>query len=154
MALLMLSALMRAAHTLAGGVWIGGSLIYLVVITPALRLGKAAPEVGARIAAEFRRVVNISIVTLLVSGVYLTFDRLTTTTVGAAYVITLAVKIALALLMFGLAIFQAQEARRPARLRGRMWRLTPRLILALGVVVFVLGATLSGLFEVALGVAR
>ena len=154
MALLALSALMRAAHTLAGGVWIGGSLIYLLVITPALRLGKAAPEVGVRIAAEFRRLVNVSIVTLLVSGVYLTFDRLTTTTVGAAYVITLAVKIALALLMFGLAIFQAQEARRPARLRGRMWRLTPRLILALGVVVFVLGATLSGLFDVALGVAR
>ncbi len=154
MALLLLSALMRAAHTLAGGVWIGGSLIYLVVITPALRLGKAAPEVGARIAAEFRRLVNVSVMTLLVSGVYLTFDRLTTTTVGAAYVITLAVKIALALLMFGLAVFQAQEARRPARLRGRMWRLAPRLILALGVVVFLLGAALSGLFDVALGVAH
>jgi putative copper export protein len=64
------------------------------------------------------------------------------------------VKIALALTMFGLAVFQAQEARRPARLRGRMWRLTPRLILALGVVVFLLGAVLNGLFDVALGVVR
>jgi putative copper export protein len=154
MLLLALSDLMRMAHTMAGGVWIGGSVVYLLVIIPALRLGKAAPEVGAHIAAQFRRLVNISIVTLLLSGVYLTFDRLTTTTVGAAYVVTLAVKIALALLMFGLALFQAQEARRPARLRGRLWRLTPRLILALGLVVFLLGAVLSGLFDVALGVAR
>jgi hypothetical protein len=35
-----------------------------------------------------------------------------------------------------------------------MWRLAPRLILALGVVVFLLGAVLNGLFDVALGVAR
>lgn len=149
-----LSVLMRTAHTLAGGVWVGGSLVYLLVITPALRLGKAAPEVSAAIATQFRRLVNISIVTLLLSGVYLMFDRLTTTTVGVAYVVTLAVKIALALTMFGLAIFQAQEARRPARLRGRMWRLAPRLILALGVIVFLLGAALNGLFDVAIGLAR
>ena len=154
MTLQILSALMRTAHTLAGGVWVGGSLVYLLVITPALRLGKAAPEVSGYIAAHFRRLVNISIVTLLLSGVYLMFDRLTTTTVGVAYVVTLAVKIALALAMFGLAVFQAQEARRPARLRGRMWRLAPRLILALGVAVFLLGAVLNGLFDVALGVAR
>ncbi|HEX8996180.1 MAG TPA: hypothetical protein VF812_09120 [Ktedonobacterales bacterium] len=152
--LLALSVLMRTAHMLAGGVWVGGSLIYLLAITPALRLGKAAPEVGARIAAEFRRLVNISMVTLLLSGVYLIFDRLTTTTVGVAYVVTLAVKVALALTMFGLAIAQAQEARRPARLRGRLWRLAPRWILALGVVVFLLGAALNGLFDVALGMAR
>ncbi len=152
--LLALSVVMRTAHTLAGGVWIGGSVLYLLVITPALRLGKAAPEVGAYMATQFRRLVNISIITLLLSGVYMMFDRLTTTTVGVAYVVTLAVKIALALAMFGLAIFQAQEARRPARLRGRMWRVAPRLILALGIVVFLLGAALNGLFDVALGVMR
>lgn len=151
--LLALSVVMRTAHMLAGAVWIGGSVMYLLVITPALRLGKAAPEVGAHMAAQFRRLVNISIVTLVLSGVYLMFDRLTTT-VGVAYVVTLAVKIALALTMFGLALFQAQEARRPARLRGRMWRIAPRLILALGIVVFLLGATLNGLFDVALGVMR
>ncbi len=152
--LLLLSDLMRTAHTLAGGVWIGGSVVYLLAVLPALRLGKAPPEVGALLATQFRRLVNICIVTLLMSGVYLMFDRLTTTTVGVAYVVTLGVKIALALVMFGLALFQAQEARRPARLRGRMWRLAPRLILALGVIVFLLGAVLNGLFDVALGVMR
>lgn len=154
MVLQALSDLMRAAHTLAGGVWIGGSVIYLLVILPALRLGKTAPEVAAHIATQFRRVVNVSMLTLLGSGVYLIFDRLTAIEVGPAYVATLTVKVVLALGMFGLAIFQAQEARRPARLRGRLWRVAPRLILALGVIVFVLGAVLSGLFDAALGVAR
>ena len=154
MALLILATLMRTAHTLAGGVWIGGSIVYLVVITPAMRLGKAAPEVSARMGELFRRLVNVCMVTLLFSGVYLTFDRLSATTVGVAYLVALGVKIALALAMFTLAALLAQEARRPARLRGQLWRMAPRAILALGVGVFLLGATLTALFEVGLGVTR
>ena len=153
-ALLILATLMRAAHVLAGGVWVGGSIVYLVVIAPALRLAKAAPEVSAQVGGLFRRLVNVCMVTLLLSGVYLTVDRLTATTVGVVYLVTLGVKIALALAMFTLAALQAQEARRPARRRGRLWRDAPRWILALGSVVFLLGATLVALFEIGLGVAR
>lgn len=149
-----LTTLMRAAHTLAGGAWVGGSIVYLVVITPALRLGKSAPEVGARIGDLFRRLVNVCIFTLLVSGVYLTFDRLTTVTVGVAYLVTLGIKIALALAMFALAAYQAQEARRPAARRGALWRRAPRVILSLGVAVFVLGALLTVLFDAALTTTR
>lgn len=152
--LLALSTLMRATHILAGGVWIGGSIVYLVVITPALRLSKAAPAVSAQMGTLFRRLVNICMVTLLLSGVYLTVDRLTATTVGIAYLVTLGVKIALALAMFALAALLAQEARRPARRRGRLWREAPRLILALGVIVFLLGATLATFFEIGLGLGR
>lgn len=142
--------LMRTAHVLAGGVWVGGSVIYLLVIVPALRVSGAGGQTAAQIAALFRRVVNVCIGVLVISGVYLIFDRLASTTVGAAYVITLAVKTLAALAMIGLAAYQAQEARRLAKLRGRMWRLTPVLILWLGVLTFLLGATLTGLFEAGL----
>jgi hypothetical protein len=98
--------------------------------------------------------VNVCVVTLLISGVYLVFDRLSAATVGVAYLVTLGVKIGLALAMFTLAALQAQEARRPARLRGPLWRTAPRAILALGVVVFLLGAALTTLFEVGIGVLR
>jgi|SRR5579862_3082348 len=144
---------MRTIHVLAGGVWVGGSLVYLLVIAPALRLGKPTPElreVSAAMGALFRRMVNICMGALLISGVYLIFDRLTTVTVGIAYIVTLAIKIALALAMFGLAIFQAQEARRPPQRRSALWRTAPGLILWLGIVVFLLGAILTGLFETAL----
>lgn len=145
--LLIISTLMRTAHVLAGGVWVGGSVIYLSVIIPALRAAHADSLVAARIAALFRRVVNICIGALLISGVYLIFDRLASTTVGVAYVAVLAAKVALALAMILLAVFQAQEARRPARKRGRLWTYVPRWILGLGILTFVLGVTLTTIFE-------
>lgn len=148
--LLVLSTLMRTAHVLAGGVWVGGSVIYLGVIIPALRAAKADPLVGARIAALFRRVVNICIGVLLISGVYLIFDRLASTTVGVAYVAVLVAKVAAALAMILLAVFQAQEARRPAQKRGRLWKLAPRWILGLGILTFGLGVTLMMIFEASL----
>jgi uncharacterized membrane protein len=137
----------RTVHVLAGGVWVGGSVVYLLVILPALRAGGAGAATGALIGGLFRRLVNVCIGLLLLSGVYLVFDRLTSTSVGAAYIIVLVVKVLAALAMFGLAAYQAQEARRLASKRGRMWRLTPQLILWLGVLTFLLGATLTGLYE-------
>ena len=145
-----LSTLMRTAHVLAGGVWVGGSVIYLGVIIPALRVADAGSQVAARFAELFRRVVNICIGVLLISGVYLIFDRLASTTVGVTYVIVLVAKVAAALAMILLAVFQAQEARRPAQKRGRLWRLAPRWILGLGILTFLLGATLTTLFELSL----
>ena len=148
--LFVLRDLMRTAHVLAGAVWVGGSMMYLLVIVPALRLAKANRDVGMHIAALFRRVVNVCIGVLVLSGVYLIFDRLTTTSVGMAYVITLVVKIAVALAMIVLAINQAQEARRLVSQRSRLWSITPQLILWLGAVTFLLGATLTGIFEAGL----
>ena len=142
-----LTDIMRTIHVLAGGVWVGGSLMYLLVIGPAFRLTKPAPEVSAQVARLFRQLVNICIGALLLTGVYLVFDRLSLVTIGAAYLVVLVVKTLAALAMFALAFFQAQEARRPARLRGRWGRRTPRYILALGVLIFLLGTTLTVLFE-------
>jgi putative copper export protein len=142
-----LTDLMRTIHVLAGGVWVGGSLMYLLVIGPAFRLTKPAPEVSAQVARLFRQLVNICIGALLLTGVYLIFDRLSLVTIGAAYLVVLVVKVLAALAMFVLALFQAQEARRPAKQRGRWWRQAPRYILALGVLTFLLGTTLTVLFE-------
>lgn len=138
---------MRTLHVLAGGVWVGGSVVYLLVILPALRVGGAGASTSALAGDLFRRLVNICIGVLVITGVYLIFDRLTSTSVGAAYVITLIVKVLAALAMFALAAYQAQEARRLAKRRGRLWKLAPRLILGLGALTFLLGATLTGLYE-------
>ena len=145
-----LTDLMRTIHVLAGGVWVGGSVIYLVVLGPAFRRTRPAPEVSAEVARLFRQVVNICIGALLLSGVYLIFDRLSLIAIGPAYLIVLILKVIVALAMFLLALFQAQEARRPAHRRGRWWRQAPRYILALGVLAFLLGTTLTVLFEAGL----
>jgi uncharacterized membrane protein len=145
-----LTDVMRSVHIVAGAVWLGGSVVYLVVIVPALRLSQAESTVAAAMGELFRRVVSICMVTLLLSGVFLIVDRLSYTSLGTAYVIVLVVKIAVSLAMMVLAVLQAQEARRRFSHRGRLWYLAPRWILGLGLVAFMLGATLTGLFEVSI----
>lgn len=140
--------LMRSAHVLAGAIWVGGSIMYLVVVIPALRLGGPAPKVSAAIAANFKRLTNLCIGVLLLSGGYLVFARLTQTTLGWSYLLTLVLKIVAALAMFALAMYMGQsDVRKLAKRSTRFSQVAPKLMVALGVLVFVLGALLNLLFE-------
>lgn len=143
--------LMRAAHIIAAAAWVGGSIMYLVVIVPALKLGGPAPMVAAQIAALYKRMVNICIGVLLLSGAFLTFDRLTQTILGWPYLVVLGLKIIAALAMFILAMYLGQSnIRRLAKRSTRLSKAAPQLMLALGIVVFLLGALLNSLFEAAI----
>jgi uncharacterized membrane protein len=143
--------IVRAAHTIAAAAWVGGSILYMVAIIPALRSGGPAPAVAAQIAALFRRMVNICIGVLLLSGAYLMFDRLTQTMLGWPYLVVLGLKIAIAIGMFVLAIYIGQSnVRRLAKRSTRLSKAAPQLMLALGIIVFILGALLNGLFEAAI----
>ena len=140
--------IVRAAHTIAAAAWVGGSIFYLVVVLPVLRSAGPAPAVAAQIAAVFRRMVNICIGVLLLSGVYLMFDRLTQTMLGWPYLVVLGLKIAAALGMFVLAIYLGQSnVRRLAKRSTRLSKSAPQLLLALGILIFLLGALLNTLFE-------
>jgi putative copper export protein len=146
-----ISLIMRSLHLLAAAAWVGGSIMYLVVIIPAMRSSGPAPGVAAQIADLFRRMVNLCMGILLLTGMYLTFDRLTQTTLGWAYLLVLGLKILTALAMFILAIYVSQSnIRKLAKRTTRLSKVAPQLILALGIVVFVLGALLNQLFEVAI----
>ncbi len=76
------------------------------------------------------------------------FDRLTQTALGWPYLVVLGLKIAAAIAMFVLAIYLGQSnIRRLAKRSTRLSRAAPQLMLALGIIVFILGALLNGLFE-------
>jgi uncharacterized membrane protein len=140
--------LVRAVHTLAGATWVGGSVMYLVVVLPALRLVGSTPVISAQIATLFKRLSNICIGALVLSGAYLTFDRLTQTTLGLSYIVVLLLKIVAALAMFILSIYMGQSAvRRLAKRSTTLSRVAPQLLVALGILVFILGAVLNTLFE-------
>jgi uncharacterized membrane protein len=143
--------LVRSIHILAAAVWVGGSFMYLVVVVPALRNGGAAPGVSAQIAVLFKRVVNYCVGILLLSGAYLTFDRLTQTTLGLPYLVVLGLKIVVAISMFVLALYLGQShVRRLAKRSTRLSKIAPQLMLVLGILVFILGAFLNHLFEMAI----
>lgn len=145
------SLIVRAAHTIAAAAWVGGNIMYLVAVIPALRVASPSPEVAAiagQIAVLFRRMVTICMGVLLLTGGYLLFDRLTQTTVGLSYVIVLVLKVAAAIAMFVLALYLGQSnIRRLAKRSTRLSKAAPQLMLALGILVFVLGALLNTLFE-------
>lgn len=143
--------LIRTAHLLAGAIWVGGNILYLVVVVPALRLGEATSRVSSAIATHFKRLTSLCIYVLLLSGGYLLFDRLTQTTLGWPYLIVLILKILAALAMFALAYYMGQSyVRKVARKVTRFSQLAPRLMVALGILVFLLGALLNILFEATL----
>ncbi|GAC1382240.1 MAG: hypothetical protein NVS4B7_20480 [Ktedonobacteraceae bacterium] len=143
--------IVRAAHIIAAAAWVGGSIFYLVAVLPALRGRSLASEVAAQIAVLFRRMVNICIGVLLLTGAYLMFDRLTQTLLSWPYLIVLALKIIAAIGMFVLAIYLGQSnIRKLAKRTTRLSKAAPQLMLALGILVFILGALLNSLFEATL----
>jgi uncharacterized membrane protein len=143
--------IVRAAHILAATAWVGGSLFYALVALPALRSAGPTPEVAAQMAALFKRMVNFCMGVLLLTGAYLVFDRLTTTTLGWPYLVTLGIKIIAALCMFTLSIYLGQSnIRRLAKRTTRLSKVAPQLTLALGIFVFALGALLNILYEAAI----
>lgn len=133
-----LLVLVRVVHQLAAAAWVGGSIAYALT-------GRPAPGTGAR---PFSLVVSISSWALILSGGWITVDRLAIAETSPLYLIGLALKIALAIGMFVLA--GALNPSALARVRKReprpdvpLWRTSPYLVLWLGIAVYALGALLA-----------
>ena len=159
----MLRVFIRYTHVLAATAWVGGSIFYLVALQPNL---PAEGERGflAGVNRRFGDLVHLCSWVLAASGLAVTFDRLTNARLTAAYVLILAVKVALAIAMFYLAWtlrsrssgrrLSRREPSGVVRISFLPWidrwgkGLSPsRLILVFGIVVLLLGAVLATLYE-------
>ena len=138
--------LIRWAHALAAVAWIGGSLFMLLAARPALRNADPQGLVGRALAVEFRPVVTTAIAVLIVSGVILTVDRLTSDAAGIAYTAVLVAKIVLAVYAFGVAWLLPR--RREQRVGGIRRALAgPVALTVVGIIVIGLADVLTWLFE-------
>ena len=150
-------------HTLAAAFWVGGGLVYLLVIRPAnrraaLRRGSGRAEGGGQtLADEFRGLVDIAVIAMVITGVVLAFDRLTSQHAGVGYAAVLGAKLALTLWMFWLAGVIRRRRPRPAASPGATrpgWRQlmdAANQVVIIGVAVFLLSTVMQALFERALG---
>ena len=148
---------MRWLHILAAAAWVGGSIFFFAVLRPALRGSSGGPLLARLAGQEFRQMVDVAIWVLLVSGVIISVDRLTSGHSTPTYGVVLALKIAFSLWMFGLVWFRRRSsstmppeeaARNPTLLSRVASVLTPtNLILALGILVLLLAEVLGYLFE-------
>ena len=161
-------AAVRWIHAIAAVAWVGGSIFYLTVLRPALADGSSSKPLETAINRGFRDVVDISIIALIVTGVVITFDRLSSAPITTAYYIVLGLKITTALAMFLLA---RDLGTRLGRLLGakqtpgdtitepsltessergsqlRKWLSPSRMVMLLGLVAFFLSMLLVMVFE-------
>ena len=164
-----LRATVRWIHAIAAVAWVGGSIFYLTVLRPALSDGSPpGKSLETAINKGFRDVVDISIIALIVTGVIITFDRLSSAPITTAYYIVLGLKVATALGMFfmardlGTRLGRLLGPRRPGvreesepSLRDpspqsvgiRRWLSPSRMVLLLGLVAFFLSMLLALVFE-------
>ena len=153
----------RWVHLTASVAWVGGSIFYLFVLRPALRRSPdSGRDVNRFTAAEFKVLVDVCFFLLVVTGISLTFDRLSQGVTGTSYVIVLAIKVVLSIWMFVLASRRRRrtllsEAYREAeeRPQGLLHRGLRAIsgyntIIILGVTVFLLADLLKVMYEMAL----
>ena len=152
----------RWLHVVSAVAWVGGSIFYLLVLRPASRRSPGATALlGDATATEFRALVDTCVIVLIVTGGVLTFHRLESASVGAAYVSVLAAKVALAVVMFAIAWRRRRPRRSPMPLEepepatGRLARVSRalsgyNLVAILGVLVFLLADLLAALYEMAI----
>ncbi|MBI2964709.1 MAG: hypothetical protein HYY34_00735 [Chloroflexi bacterium] len=145
-------AIVAWIHAIAATAWIGGSIVFAVVIRP---VSRADPEGMQRvlgpISSVYRELVDIAVIAILISGVILSFDRLTSPDADAVYASVLALKLALALVMFYV-VWMLRRASPGTPPRGRIlgrisWLLGYNAIVALGLVVYFLADVLAAVFQ-------
>ena len=152
----------RWVHALAAVSWVGGGMFYLLVLRPNIRALEGDQGLALRrLGQQFRAMVNTAIAVLIVTGVIMTFARLTSEFVGTAYVVVLVVKVVLALYMFYLVRFlrprtysdepgtYSDGEKAPARGFRRAANLMTgaTAVLVIGVIVFLLADILKMLIE-------
>ena len=153
--------LVRWFHSLAAVAWIGGSIFYVLVLRPAQRrAGAQGSAAQTEVQTQFRGLVDSCIAVLLVTGAVMLFDRLTDATTGTAYVVTVAIKIGLALWMFAMARRRwrgrrsataqsepAADSRRSPLARAMALVTGVNLSVILGIAIFFLSDLLRFIFE-------
>ena len=153
----------RWLHGIAATGWVGGGLFYLLILRPVHQRMKHDSRAGLMqsVNAEFRNIVDIFIITLLVTGIILGVSRLTTQTLGIPYYMTLAFKVFLALWRFWLVRRMRHRHQKPEEVDAPQRGSLTRLLLAplqgnnatvtLGMVIFLLADILRLLVEKNLG---
>ena len=140
----MLLAAVRLAHALAAAVWVGGTLLYILV-RPRIAGGPAA----ARTWGPFREALRLGIAVFVLTGVILATDRLGRATLPPIYLALLGAKVALGVWMF-------YTARNIGMISGdpdpalASWRRPESRMVGLGVAIYGLALALRGIYEEAI----
>jgi len=151
-----LLVLVQWLHALGAVAWIGGSAFFALIVRPAQLMDPdGVGKIVKRFTGPYRELVDASVITLVVSGLILMFERLTGDDATVTYFIVLSIKLVLAGWMFYLLWSLRRAGFVPEARSGLTQRLSwlfgYNALLAGGVIVFLLAGTLQAIFETAIG---
>ena len=141
----------RWLHVIAAAAWVGGGILYWVVVRPAIRSGDSTGLLARFAGQEFGQLVGICMWTLVITGLVLAFDRLSEETGTVTYAAVLSAKVLLAGWMF--LIVQTRRRRGAEGTSRRGWGKVANALehvnmtVVLGLVVLVLSDVLRWLVE-------
>ena len=130
-------------HHLGAVAWVGGNAFYMFVLRPAFRTSAPGTEVTRSIGQEFRGVVYIAIIILVITGVIISVAHLGAGGNSPQYIGILALKIALAVYMFLVVLLRRRSGRQESadspvggwrRVRGALTSTTALLILGVAII--------------------
>ena len=144
--------IVRYAHGISAIAWVGGSIFHALILRP---LTVAEPTKMATamslISPAYREVIDIAVVTLVVSGLILMFSRIEGREASVAWAIVLGVKITFAIWMFYIVWRRRRMPTRTSFEEGIASKLLGyNAVLALGLIVFLLANVLRELVEASL----
>ena len=147
--------IVRWAHLISAAAWVGGSIFWLLILKPSSKNISDDVELNSSVQKEFRALVNTCIFVMLATGAIMTFDRLSSTTLGSNYVLILGLKIATVALMFYLIRAQRKSYSNKASIKNKteIKTLPARLlssynlIIVLGLLAFLLSDLLYHIYN-------
>lgn len=146
--------IIRWIHTVAAIGWVGGALFYWLIARPVLRSTDYSGSFSKLLSSEFRQLVSLSMWTLVITGLALSFDRLSSTAGTVEYFIVLAIKVLLVGWMFFIVQSKrlshtSEVPRTGIRSIRNIWGHV-NMILILGIIVIILSDVLRWIVELEL----
>lgn len=154
--------LIRWAHLISATIWVGGSLFWLLIINPASKKTTVdLKEFANKMSSEFRSLVNTCIFIMIVTGVIMTFNKITPGNIGPTYLIFLGIKILLVLIM----IYLVRTKRKTPEYLTKNMAITIsssksskiarvlsnyNLIVIIGLIVYLISDILKFIYEISL----
>ena len=144
--------IVRYGHAVAAIAWIGGSIFHALILRPLMAVEpEKMSQAMSLITPAYREIIDIAVVTLIVSGLILMFSRIQGNEATVQWAIVLGIKIALAIWMFYIVWRRRRMSAENATSHGIASKLLGyNALLGIGLVIFLLANILTELVEASL----
>ena len=135
----------RWLQIIVASTWLGVTLIYSLILNPLRKINISYQNLFSEIDIRYREIMNISVIILVISGVIITFERITGNPPPSLWFIFLSIKVSLAVII----MFLSWRLRKNTMTKNNKLDnfLGYNIILFFGAIIFLIASYLSTILE-------